>query len=381
MPHPLSERLYRQIERDYPAELQPIARELLLSIEESGNESETDRLRLSVLGSAKGDITALEELVEGDGDEDAEGDAGPVLEGDFRSGFVAIIGRPNVGKSTLLNQFLGTKIAIVSDKPQTTRTRILGVHTTPNCQFVFLDTPGIHKARERLNAFMVHQAMAALADADIAVVILDGESGLGGGDEFILERVRESGVPFIAVLNKIDRIKPEPLKRIWEKFVGMSEGAVDTLAISARENAGVDALARLIETQLPHGPKYFDAETLTDRDAPFHLAELIREQVYRATEQELPYASAVQVRSIEDKGEGHPLVISAVLCVESPSQKGMMIGKGGEMLKKIGMGARSEMELYLKRRVFLDLHVEVAANWRRDPVRLRQLGYSEDALS
>ncbi len=298
----------------------------------------------------------------------------------FRSGFVALLGRPNVGKSTLLNRLVGTKLAIVSSKPQTTRNRIIGVRTEPGYQFIFLDTPGIHRAHEHMNRFMVEQALGAIADADVAVVILECGRPSGGGDAFVLERVREAQVPFVAVLNKIDLVRPEVLTKTWERFVELTGGAVDRIAISAQQDSGTEALLDILRAQLPEGPQFYPEDTITDRSLKFQLSELIREQIFEVTREELPYATAVRIESIEDREEEKPQVISALIAVESPSQKGIMIGKKGEMLKRIGTGARREMEKLLGHKVFLDLKVTVARDWRSKPVDLRRFGYGEEEL-
>ena len=254
----------------------------------------------------------------------------------FRSGYAALVGRPNVGKSTLLNAILGEKLAIVSNKPQTTRHRILGIHTESDCQVVFLDTPGIHKPKEALNRFMVDQAIGSMADGDVNIVILSAKDPLGKGDNFIVERARQSGVPYIAVLNKIDLLKPDRLAHLWKRFTEMTEDATEQIAISALKKAGTDALVRLVKNLLPEGPMFYPADSVTDRSELFQVAELIREHVIRATRQELPYASTVRIESIEDQDETRPVIIRAMLAVERESQKGMIIGKHGEMLKKIG---------------------------------------------
>jgi GTPase len=298
----------------------------------------------------------------------------------FHSGFVALLGRPNVGKSTLLNRLVGTKLAIVSSKPQTTRNRIVGVRTEPQYQFIFLDTPGIHKAREQMNRYMVSQALGAIADADVAVVIFECGKSSGGGDAFVLERVREAQVPFVAVLNKIDLLKPAALAKTWERFMELTEGAVDRIAVSALHDSGTEALLDLLRGQLPEGPMFYPEDTITDRSLKFQLSELIREQIFEATHEELPYAAAVRIESIEDKGEDQPRVVSAHIVVETSSQKGIMIGKKGDMLKRIGTGARKEMERLLGHRVYLELKVAVAKDWRSRPVDLQKFGYGEEEM-
>jgi len=296
----------------------------------------------------------------------------------FRSGYAVLVGRPNVGKSTLLNAILGEKLAIVSDKPQTTRHRITGIYTRKDCQIIFLDTPGIHKPKEALNRFMVDQAIRSFGDGDVVIVLLSGSEPLGRGDGFIIEKARQSGVPYIAVLNKIDLLKPDRLKAVWDRFTAMTEDAADHIAISALKESGTEALVGLIKKFLPQGPMFYPADSTTDRSRRFLLAELIREQVIRATRQELPYASTVRIDSLEDEIESRPIVIQATVSVEKESQKGMIIGKGGEMLKRIGSRARKEMERLLDRHLYLELRVEVRKNWRTNPKEFRKLGYTDE---
>lgn len=299
---------------------------------------------------------------------------------DHRSGYVTLVGRPNVGKSTLLNKLVGTKLAIVSSKPQTTRNRIVGVCTEPGCQIMFVDTPGIHKPKEALNRFMVKEALGSIADADIAVVLLAADESIGKGDLFVVERVREAEIPFVMVLNKIDQVGPSKLQAIWEKVNEIGQGALDMIALSALKDSGVTDLRKLLMAHLPEGPMFYPADTITDRSLKFQLGEMIREQVFEHTREELPYASAIHIENIETRGPGEPTVVAATLAVENPSQKGIVIGKKGDMLKRIGTGARLEMEKLLENKVFLELHVEVAKGWRRDPKELRKLGYSEEEI-
>ena len=296
----------------------------------------------------------------------------------FKSGYVVLVGRPNVGKSTLLNALIGEKLAIVSNKPQTTRHRLLGIHNDEESQIVFLDTPGIHKPKEALNQFMVDQALSSIADGDLIVVIFPADEMFGQGDRFIMERVRQSGVPFLALLNKIDLVKPDRLHLAWKHFEELTEGAVSQIGISALKDAGLEEAMQTIKEQLPEGPRFYPEDALTDRSENFLLAELIREKVIRFTREELPYATAVRIVSVEDKAPDRPIVVHGSIAVERDSQKGMLIGKGGEMLKRIGTNAREEMEKIHDRKFFLDLKVEVRKNWRKDPKQLRRLGYTED---
>lgn len=297
----------------------------------------------------------------------------------FRSGYVALVGRPNVGKSTLLNAILGQKVAIVSDKPQTTRHRILGIHTEPDCQIVFLDTPGIHKPKEALNRFMVDQAMSTLADGDLTVALFSADESFGKGDRFVVERIQESGIPYLAVLNKIDLLAPDALLRSWTNFEALTEGAFERIALSALQSSGVEDLVRMLKDRLPEGPMYYPEDALTDRSERFQMAELVREQLIRATREELPYAATVRIEKFEEREGDPPLVdIEATVSVERDSQKGMIIGKHGEMLKRIGTLARKEMESALGKKVYLEIRVEVRKDWRKNPKELRKLGYSDE---
>ncbi|MCA9426591.1 MAG: GTPase Era, partial [Candidatus Omnitrophica bacterium] len=227
----------------------------------------------------------------------------------FKSGYVVLVGRPNVGKSTLMNAFLGEKLAIVSNKPQTTRHRLLGIYNDEGSQIVFLDTPGIHKPKEALNQFMVDQALSSIGDGDLIVVLLPADEMFGQGDRFIMERVRQSGVPFLALLNKIDLVKPDRLQIAWTHFEELTEGAIAQVAISALKEAGLEEVLQVIKDQLPEGPRFYPEDVLTDRSENFLLAELIREKVIRFTREEIPYATAVRIVSVEEKGPENPMVV------------------------------------------------------------------------
>ena len=290
----------------------------------------------------------------------------------FHSGFVAIIGLPNVGKSTLLNQILGQKIAITSAKPQTTRHRILGVHTTDRAQVIFFDTPGIHQAKDMLNRHLLQQALSTLSDVDLVLFMV--ESPRRSEDyRLIVETLQKQDRPIILALNKIDRIKKEELLP-WMEEMGRELPLAALVPISALTGEGVPILLDEIQARLPQGPMYFPADTLTDQPERFIAAEMIREQVFRLTKQEIPYAAAVVVESFnEDRPD---LVrIQATIYVERDSQKGIVIGKKGEMLKRIGTAARQDIERLTGARVFLELLVRVEKNWSRDPRALRRFGY------
>lgn len=294
---------------------------------------------------------------------------------EFRSGYVVLAGRPNAGKSTLLNHLLGEKVAIVSRKPQTTRNRILGVLTDEQTQFIFLDTPGLHKPSGSLNQFMVKEAMGCLADADVAVLMFDGTKKLGAGDRFLVQQVHDLELSYLAVLNKIDCLTPPQLQTTWDELIRMTPDACEHLAISALKKSGTEDLLNTLRGQLPPGPLYYPADTLTDCNEVFMVGELIREQVFEQTHDELPYASAIRIQQIKQQ-EGRPTVVKALILVEHDSQKAIMIGRGGQRLKSIGSRARSSLEEYLEQQVFLELKVEVRKNWRRKPRELGILGYA-----
>ncbi|MFC1888563.1 GTPase Era [Thermodesulfobacteriota bacterium] len=294
----------------------------------------------------------------------------------FRSGFISIVGRPNVGKSTLLNTILGEKIAIVTDKPQTTRNRILGVRNVPDAQFVFLDTPGIHKPKGRLNQAMVTAALRTIDEVDIIVFVVEVPAGLGPGDREIVERIRSVRTDVIIAINKVDLIddKSHLLPMIDE--ISKVCGTEKIVPLSAVEGAGVDELLELIREGLPEGPRYFPEDLVTDQPARFMAAEIIRERIMDETHDEIPYAAAVTIESFVEPAEERGRVeIAATIHVERKSQKGIVIGRGGQMLRRIGEVSRKEISALLGSPVHLDLWVKVAPNWRRDEAALKRLGY------
>lgn len=293
---------------------------------------------------------------------------------DFKSGFVTIIGAPNTGKSTLLNRMLGEKISITSSKPQTTRNRILGVVHRPNAQMVFLDTPGIHRATEPLNVRIVDEAFSAMADGDILLFVVDAEHADDTSEQLLLKKLAELNVPVILALNKIDVIGKADLLILIDKW--SKAHRFDALVpISAATGDQVEVLLSEMENRLPKGPPFFPEDTLTDLPQRFIVAEIIREKVFRLTGQEIPYATAVTVESFKEKKDGQIVHIEAVIHLERDSQKGIIIGKQGQKLKKIGEDARKEIERLLETRVFLKLFVRVQKNWSRDTKALRRFGY------
>ncbi len=295
----------------------------------------------------------------------------------FRSGFVTIIGRPNVGKSTLLNRILGEKVAITSNKPQTTRNRIVGVHNFDQGQVSFIDTPGIHKAKGKLNRFMVEQALGACANIDIILFLIEAKNNLGPGDEFIINVFEKAKVPVYLIINKIDQVSPESLlgkiQQYSERF-----SFDEVIPLSAMTGNGVDQLLNVVESALPEGPQYYPDDILTDQPERFVVAELVREKIMRRTSEEIPYGTAVQVEQFTEKTEKNLVIIQAVIHVERDSHKRIIVGKGGRMIKMIGQEARKDIERLLGTRVFLELFVRVDKDWSQSERMLRELGYSRN---
>ena len=292
----------------------------------------------------------------------------------FKSGFVAIVGAPNAGKSTLLNRMLGQKIAITSKKAQTTRNRILGVLDRPQAQLIFLDTPGIHRAEKLLNVRIVDVALAALADADVALVMLDVATPNSDAEAYLIEKLATVATPTVLALNKIDLIaKPELLAMIdhWSK----SHAFQAIVPISAEKGDQVDALIDTLVRLMPTGPPFYPPGSLTDMSERFIAAEMIREKAFRLTGEEVPYAVAVTIDAFKEEKNGRLIAIDATLHVERDSQKGILIGKGGRKLKEIGEAARKEIERMVGAQVFLKLFVRVQKNWSRDAKALERFGY------
>ncbi len=292
----------------------------------------------------------------------------------FKSGFVSIIGRPNVGKSTLLNTLLGEKIAIISDKPQTTRNRILGIVNSPGAQIVFMDTPGIHKPMHKMNEFMVKTALATYSEVDVILMLVDAVEPPGGGDKFIIETLADVKTPVFLLINKVDLIKKEALLPLMQAYSNLYDFA-EIIPISALLHE-LGGLLEAILKRLPHGPKYFPDEQLTDQPERFIVSELIREKVFVLTKEEIPYSTAVVIE--EMKEEPDITRITAVIYVERDSQKGILIGRGGAMLKQIGIMARQDAEKLLGAKIFLQLWVKVRKGWREDESMLRNIGIMEE---
>lgn len=292
----------------------------------------------------------------------------------FRSGFVTLLGKPNVGKSTLLNTLVGQKISITSSKPQTTRHRILGVHTTKAYQIIFVDTPGLHKpSGKTLNKVITRTARASMLDVD-AIVLMITCAGWDDKDRYVLNSVRNVKIPVILAINKIDQVKnKERLLPLIEESSKLMDFA-EIVPISAKTGVNTAALLNCLATLLPLSPMCFPEDQITDRDTRFMLSELIREQAFRLLGEELPYAIAVR---IADMNEGNPPRIEAHIWVERESQKGIVVGKDGQRIKEIGSRARKSIEQYLGRHVFLDILVKVRKGWADNQADLNSLGYVE----
>ncbi len=293
---------------------------------------------------------------------------------DFRSGFVAIVGAPNVGKSTLLNQMMGEKISITSKKPQTTRNRILGVLHRPASQLIFIDTPGIHKAKRPLNIRIVDAALSALGNVDIVLIMIDVANPDPDSEAFIVKKLEKIKLPVVLVLNKIDLVNKPALLNIMDRWAkAYSFEAI--IPVSAITGNQIDELIAAMETLLPEGPPYYPEDTITDMPERFIAAEMIREKVFRLTGQEIPYSTAVSVHSFSEEKKGGLVKIHATIHVERSSQKGMIIGKNGSKLKMIGTEARKEIERMVGTKVYLKLFVRVHKNWSKDAKSLRRFGY------
>jgi GTP-binding protein Era len=290
----------------------------------------------------------------------------------MKAGLVALVGRPNAGKSTLLNRLVGQKLAIVSDKPQTTRNRIVGVRQYEEGQVVYLDTPGVHKPLHRLNVRMVDAALDTLGEVDLVAAIVDATEPTGGGDRFLLDVLKRSTTPRILVLNKVDAIdKTQLLPRLAEYE---KEGFEEMVPVSARTGENVDRLETVLLKHLPEGDPIYPEDYLTDQPERFFVAELVREQVLQQTRDELPFSTAVVVDKFEEPDAKGLMRLYCTILVERETQKPILVGKGGAMIKAIGTAARKELEAFFDARVFLDLHVKVKEGWREDERTLDSLG-------
>lgn len=293
-----------------------------------------------------------------------------------KSGFVAIVGRPNVGKSTLLNRIVGQKIAIMSDKAQTTRNKIQGVYTTDTTQIVFIDTPGIHKPKHRLGDYMVEAAYSALHEVEVVLFMVAADQKRGKGDDMIIERLKKLSVPVYLVINKIDKIHPNDLLEQIDDFKAQMDFA-QIIPISATQGNNFETLMSELEKSMPAGPQYFPEDQITDHPEYFVVSELIREKILQLTRDEVPHSVAVVIDSMKRKPD-EKVQIQATIIIERDSQKGIIIGKGGSMLKKIGTQARKDIEKLLGDKVYLELWVKVQKDWRDKQVYLTDFGYRKE---
>lgn len=292
----------------------------------------------------------------------------------YRCGFVALVGRPNVGKSTLLNTLVGAKVAIVSPKPQTTRTRLLGIKTVADAQLIFVDTPGLHRrAGSLLNKRMVESALTALQDTDVAVFLIDAQRGLTSDDEAIAQRLVSLSTPVVVGVNKIDLLSRSTLLPLLERLATLLPGR-ELVPISARSGENTQELLTILVTALPVGPALYPNDDLTDQSERVIAQEMVREQLFLQTHQEVPYATAVVVEEFLERPEKSLLVIRAVIYVERPSQRAIIIGERGARLKEIGQRAREQIEAFFGCRVFLELFVKVVKGWTNSSRVLSELG-------
>ena len=295
----------------------------------------------------------------------------------MKSGYVAFLGRPNAGKSTLLNRIVGHKLAIVSDKPQTTRTRVLGVKNYDAGQVVFVDTPGVHKPTHRMNVRMVDIALDAMREVDVLTLVVDVSVKPGPGDRFLLNLLKDVKTPTILALNKVDLVAKAKLLPILDQYA-QSHPFVELVPISAADGTNVDVLEKLFLKYLPDGEPIYPADYVTDQPERFFVAEIVREQVLQSTHDELPFSTAVVVDRFEEPGEDGIRNLYCTILVERESQKPIVVGKGGAMIKQIGTAARQELQRYFGGRVYLDLHVKVKSEWRDDERMLDEIGLNRD---
>jgi GTP-binding protein Era len=292
----------------------------------------------------------------------------------MKAGFVALIGRPNAGKSTLLNRLVGEKLSIVSARPQTTRNRITGIRTTPDAQIIFVDTPGLHPGRGQLGQFMQRTAERAAEEVDSVCLVVDA-TGREESDDLVLSPLHRFSGPVFCALNKVDRVRPKsrllPIIDRWRSAYAFAE----ILPISAADGTNCDRLLTLLTDVLPEHPAFFPADATSDQPETFYVAEIVRERIFHLTREEVPYAVAVRVNDLVEHTRPERLDIRATIFVEQDSQKGILIGKGGAMLKRIGTDSRRELERFFGIQVFLGLTVDVRRNWRRDPQALREFGF------
>lgn len=292
----------------------------------------------------------------------------------FKTGFVTIIGRPNVGKSTLMNKLIGQKVAITSNKPQTTRNKIKTVYTDDKGQIVFVDTPGIHKAKNKLGDYMVNVATKTLAEVDVILWLVEPTTYVGAGEQFIIEQLKQTKTPVILIINKIDTVKKEQIFEFIDTYKNLYDFA-EIVPLSAKTGKNTDELVTSIYKYLPYGPMYYDEDTLTDQPMRQIVAEVIREKSLHALDDEIPHGIAVTIEKMKERPDGMIVDIEATIVCERDSHKGIIIGKQGAMLKKIGSNARYEIEKMLEMQVNLKLWVKVRKEWRDNELMIKNFGY------
>lgn len=295
----------------------------------------------------------------------------------FKSGFIALIGRPNVGKSTFINQIIGQKVTIVSDKPQTTRHKIQAIYNEPDTQIVFIDTPGVHKPKHELGRIMVNAAENTLNEVDAIIFMIDAKQGFWRGDQYIIDLLKNIQRPVYLVINKIDLIHPDELLPLIDEYRKKME-FTEIIPISALKGNNISRLLQLLKKALPEGPKYYPEGYTTDQPERFIVAEFIREKVLLLTREEIPHSITVNIENIEEK-PSELILIQATIVTERDSQKGIIIGKRGQRLKEIGKKSREDLERLLGSKVYLELWVKVKRDWRNDLSQLRSFGYEDDS--
>ena len=293
----------------------------------------------------------------------------------FKSGFCAIIGMPNVGKSTLLNSIAGQKIAIISDKPQTTRNKILAIYSTDTEQIMFTDTPGIHNPHNKLGEYMVRMANESMRDTDVVLFVVDAQKGMREKEREIAENIGNIGIPCILVINKVDLIKKENLLPLIADFSSLNDFQA-IIPISAKENDGIDRLIETITDYIEEGPMFYDEDMVTDQPEKAIAAEIIREKMLWLLDKEIPHGIAIEITRMKEKGK--VTEINATICCEKKSHKGIIIVKNGEMLKKIGTMARADIEKMLEKKVYLELWVKIKTDWRNSDFLIKNFGYRDD---
>ena len=297
----------------------------------------------------------------------------------FRSGFATLIGRPNVGKSTLMNHLIGQKIAITSNKPQTTRNRIQTVYTSKEGQIVFLDTPGIHKAKNKLGEYMVNVAERTLKEVDVVLWLVEPTDFIGKGERHIAEQLKKANVPVILIMNKIDTVEKSKIEGFMDGYREIFDFA-DMIPVCALRGVNMERVIHAIFKYLPYGPKYYDDDTVTDQPQRQIAAELIREKALRCLEEEIPHGFAVSIEKMQERRGGEIMDIEATIICERDSHKGIIIGKGGAMLRKIGSQARHEIEKMLEMKVNLQLWVKVKKDWRDSDYMIKNFGYDKKEI-